>query len=159
MMKRLCKACKQQFEYSYDRLQFCSPECRTMRAPAVYRFICPDGRSYVGGVKDCRKRANKGIQRRNTRLLSAFEKHPPETFVYEVLEYLPPGCSEMVLRTAEQKHIDRLRSWDAETGFNMQTTHRGAGGPAQHAMIEFKKVVLASIRETAQARRGARFTP
>jgi hypothetical protein len=29
-----------------------------MRAPAVYRFISPDGRSYVGSVNDHRKRAD-----------------------------------------------------------------------------------------------------
>jgi hypothetical protein len=150
MMKRLCKACVRHFD-SYGGVEFCSPGCRTTRAPAVYRFICPDGRSYVGGVKDCRKRANKGIQRRNTRLLSAFEKHPPETFVYEVLEYLPPGCSEMVLRTAEQKHIDRLRSWNAQFGFNMVTAFKGGDGPAQHAALQFRRALIERVHERARA--------
>jgi hypothetical protein len=150
MMKRRCKACKQQFN-SYDRLQFCSPECRAARAPAVYRFICPDGRSYVGSQKDCRKRANEGIQRHNTRLLAAFEKHPPETFVYEVLEYLPPGCTETMLRTAEQKHINRLRSWDSESGFNIVTAVKGGDGPAQHAALQFRRTLIERVHERARA--------
>jgi hypothetical protein len=86
-------------------------------SPAVYRFICPDGRSYVGAVGDCRKRG--GIQRSNVRLLAAFELHPPKTWTYEVLERLTPGCSTEALREAEQHHIDRLRSRLPEFGFIM----------------------------------------
>jgi hypothetical protein len=52
-------------------------ECRRIRFPTIYRFVCPDGRSYVGAVGDSRKRG--GIQRSNARLLAAFELHPPET--------------------------------------------------------------------------------
>lgn len=97
---------------------FCSPRCRSAPAPAVYRFICPDGRSYVGSVSDNRKRAEQGIQRSNPYLLAAFEKHPPESFKYELLELLPPGCSERKLRTAEQRHIDHFQSWSPD-GFNI----------------------------------------
>jgi hypothetical protein len=74
----------------------------------VYRFIAPDGRSYVGSCSDSRGRADNGIQRKNQRLLEAFERHPPKTFTFEILERLPPGCTERRLRKAEQRHIDRL---------------------------------------------------
>jgi hypothetical protein len=150
MRKLFCKSCEQEFD-SYNRVQFCSQHCRSARAPAVYRFICPDGRSYVGSQKDCRKRANEGIQRRNTRLLAAFEKHPPESFVYEVLESLPPGCSEMVLRKAEQKHINRLRSWDSQFGFNIVTAIKGGDGPAQHAALQFRRTLIERVHERARA--------
>src|SRR5262249_17594738 len=115
-----CITCEQPFQSRRGGLWYCSDECRpTSKEPAVYRFICPDGRSYVGSVRDCRKRANNGIQRSNSRLLAAFEQHPPETFAYEVLERLPPRCSKRELREAEQRHIDRLGSWSPEAGFNI----------------------------------------
>jgi hypothetical protein len=121
---RHCKACGQGF-ISYGRPVYCSDECRHgARAPAIYRFICPDGRSYVGGVKDYRHRADNGIARFNLRLDAAFAQYPPETWTFEVLERLSPGCSELKLRRAEQRHINRLRSWDAEHGFNIAPAYR-----------------------------------
>jgi hypothetical protein len=102
---------------------YCSPKCRNekyqhQRRPAVYRFVCPDGRSYVGAVQDIRWRGN-GFQRLNARLLAAFEQYPPETWTYEVLERLTPACPERELREAEQRHIDRLQSRSPESGFNI----------------------------------------
>lgn len=94
------------------------------KAPAVYRFICPDGRSYVGAVANERDRAKYGINRRNKLLDEAFERYPPEAWTYEVLERLWPGCSEQELRRAEQRHIDRLRTLDPEHGFNMDLARR-----------------------------------
>jgi hypothetical protein len=139
---------------------YCSDECRdAARAPAVYRFVSPDGRSYVGGVKDCRNRA-KGLQRSNARLLAAFEQHPPETFVYEVLEHLPPRSSERELREAEQRHIDRLRSWSPETGFNIHPAIWEGDGPAQCAGRQVRAAIIAIVHEkqrrwTAEWRRQA----
>lgn len=116
---RHCKACGDGFVSHHGRM-YCSDVCLFgARAPAVYRFVCPDGRSYVGAVSDCRKRADNGIARSNTRLVVAFEQHPPETWTYEVLEHLPPRCSKRELHEAEQRHIDRLRSWDPAAGFNI----------------------------------------
>ena len=43
--------------------------------------------------------------------------YPSETWTYEVLEKLPPGCSEETMLHAEQSHIERLRSWMKEHGF------------------------------------------
>jgi len=115
-----CMTCEQSFLSRHGGRRYCSAECKSApRAPAVYRFICPDGRSYVGSVKDCRKRADNGIQRSNSRLLAAFDQYPSETWTYGVLERLPPGCSERKLRRAEQRHIRRLRSWDPKYGFNI----------------------------------------
>jgi hypothetical protein len=120
-------------------------ECRRIRFPAVYRFVCPDGRSYVGAVCDSRKRG--GIQRSNPRLLAAFELHPPETWIFEVLERLPPGCSIQTLREAEQRHIDRLRSWLPEFGFNMAPAVWTADGPAQRAARQRAAAILATTRQ------------
>jgi hypothetical protein len=116
--ERRCVAC--------DRLssrEFCSMDCRGRPAPAVYRFICPDGRSYVGSVSDSRHRNGRsGIARSNPWINAALIEHPVETWSYEVLERLPGGwrCSKRELREAEQHHIERLRSWMPEHGFNMQ---------------------------------------
>jgi hypothetical protein len=95
-----------------------------MPAPGVYRFICPDGRSYVGAVKNCRKRAKKGIARLNHRLAAAFEQYPPKDWTFEILEWLKPGCSNDQLRKAEQRHIDRLQSWLPDVGFNIRRVQK-----------------------------------
>jgi hypothetical protein len=61
-----CKTCGEPFISRQGR-QYCPrPECRRNKSPAVYRFVCPDGRSYVGAVGDSRKRGD--IQRSNARL-------------------------------------------------------------------------------------------
>jgi hypothetical protein len=117
-----CKSCGQPFNTVQGRL-YCSGDCRRTKAPAVYRFVCPDGRSYVGGTSDRRSRANRGIGRFNARLAVAFEQYPPETWTYEILELLAPGCSEQELRAAEQRHIDRLRSCEPDAGFNIWPAH------------------------------------
>jgi hypothetical protein len=113
-----CKTCGQPFN-SKDRHRYCSDDCRWRKAPAVYRFCAPDGRSYVGAVGDSRRRADEGLRRSNARLVAAFEQHPSETWTYEILELLPPGCSLEELRAAEQRHIDRLRSREPDAGFNI----------------------------------------
>jgi hypothetical protein len=132
MSERPCCACRRVFDFSNGQSKFC-PECQLAKFPIVYRFICPDGRSYVGSVADGRNRISCGISRSNSRLLAAFEQYPPESWVYEILEQLPPGCSERKLRNAEQRHIDRLRSWDPAVGFNMQPAVWNQEGPSQQA--------------------------
>jgi hypothetical protein len=108
-----------------------------MDEPVVYRFISPDGRSYVGSTKYSRERSSGGIQRSNPRLLAAFEQYPPETFVFEILERLPPDCGVWKLRKAEQRHINRLRSWKPEAGFNMHPAIWQGDGPSQRAGRQF----------------------
>ena len=111
-----CKACARMFtrgqiycteacRYKFHlRVQvYCSDDCRFgAPAPAVYRFVCPDGRSYVGSVKDYRNRAKKGLRRSNSRLIAAFEKYPPE-FVYEVLATAMFGAGAANSRAAAHR--------------------------------------------------------
>jgi hypothetical protein len=120
MSERPCHACGRAFDFSKRGRSKFSPECRPAVFPIVYRFICPDGRSYVGAVADGRHRSDHGVARLNSQLLAAFKQYPPEWWSYEVLERPPPGCSWHDRREAEQRHIDRLRSWDPTAGFNMQ---------------------------------------
>jgi hypothetical protein len=111
-----CKTCGQPFERTNWNRKYCSP-CRDR--PSVYRYICPDGRSYVGSA--CwyiNTRDAKGINRSNARLKAAFEQYLPETWTFEVLEQLQPG-QHWELLEAEQRHIDRLRTLSPEFGFNM----------------------------------------
>jgi hypothetical protein len=84
-----------------------------------YRYVAPDGRCYVGSTSDIRKRDQRGIDRSNPWLREAFEAHPPETFRFEVLKTLPPGCSEQRMRRAEQRYINKFKSWDPAYGFNI----------------------------------------
>ena len=113
-----CQACGESY-YGHGRSKYCSDACRKgARAAAVYRFVSPDGRSYVGSMKDCRNRAKK-LWRSNERLKAAFLKYPPETFRYEVLEHLPRLTPVLEIRRAEQRHIERLHAWTPEAGFNI----------------------------------------
>jgi hypothetical protein len=97
----------------------CSPQCRAAKSPVVYCYTCPDGRKYVGAVLDSTHRFKNGFQRESAVLREAFKQYPPETWTYEILERLDPGCPEILLRVAEQLHINRLRTLDPKFGFNM----------------------------------------
>jgi hypothetical protein len=52
----VCQVCGNPFPSPHKARGFCSPDCLRARAPVVYRYICPDGRSYVGSVSDSRNR-------------------------------------------------------------------------------------------------------
>ena len=140
-----CKTCGRLFAAVQGRRYCPRSECRRRKFPAVYRFISPDGRSYVGAISDYRKRGD--IRRSNPRLLAAFELHPPETWVFELLEQLPPGCSVKALREAEQHHIDRLRSWLPDFGFNMAPAAWTADGPSQRAGRQRIAAAFAAARQ------------
>src|SRR4051794_12427100 len=92
---------------------------RNAAVPVIYRYICPDGRSYVGHANaDYARNRSDGLRRVNARLSKAFVTHPAQTWTYEVLEELPVGCSKRFMLAAEQRHIDRLRTHLPEYGFN-----------------------------------------
>jgi hypothetical protein len=112
-----CARCGREFEVVNRLHKFCSYSCRRPKIPLIYRFVYPDGRSYVGSAADGRYRGGH-FGRSNERLQVAFEQYPPKTWTYEVLEWLPPGCSERERRVAEQRHIIALQSWKPEFGFN-----------------------------------------
>jgi hypothetical protein len=152
---KLCKSCGQTFRPRHMLIQYCSDDCRTTKAPAVYRFVSPDGRSHVGSVKDSRNRAAIGIYRSNERLEAAFEQYPPETFVFEILEQLQPGCTAQQLRKAEQRHINRLRSWKPEAGFNVYPAIWKGDGPSQRGGREFSRARIAVIHEDLRQRVAA----
>ena len=60
-----------------------------------------------------------GLSRSNPLIDAVIATHPLETWTFEVLEELPPGCPKETLRRAEQRHIERLRSFQPERGFNI----------------------------------------
>jgi hypothetical protein len=125
---RICQVCGKSFPSPPKARTFCSPDCLPARAPVVYRFVCPDGRSYVGSVSDSRNRFNNGIARSNSRLIAAFAKYPPETWTYEILEELRPGCSVRELREAEQRYMELFASLVPEGGFNIHAALINAHG-------------------------------
>src|SRR5215831_19200036 len=115
--KRICRACGGEFTWVHSwNESYCSEACRRAPAPAVYRFIAPDGRSYVGSRADWPARERMGINpprgQINSRLAAALAKYPADTWTFEVLQELLGGCSKSDRVRAEQYHIDRLRSWD-----------------------------------------------
>jgi hypothetical protein len=114
-----CATCCRSFAADHWLQKYCSQRCAVAKAPVVYRYICPDGRSYVGAVANEQYRFQNGIQRNNPLLREAFTQYPSETWTYEILERLRPGCSEDELRVAENHHINRLRTLDPKYGFNI----------------------------------------
>jgi hypothetical protein len=84
---------------------------------AVYRFICPDGRSYVGSREDCQWRERVGIKPSNARLRKALKKYPAHTWKFEIIEMLKYRSNNQYMR--EQYHIERLRTMDPRYGFNV----------------------------------------
>lgn|GEM_PF-4406236 len=126
--RRRCLSCG----VNFAKVKFCSRRCARYRAPGVYRFVCPDGRSYVGAVGRVTNRGDK-LARSNRRLQKAFKKYPPETWRFELLETLPGGCTVAALRAAEQRHIDRFCTYKESSGFNMDPAVYADDGPAQKA--------------------------
>ena len=124
-MAKLCIGCGSVIpESAFPTRKFCvgCPNKRC-RAPAVYRFICPDGRSYIGITRNHHVRPRYGVARRNARLDEAFANHPPETWTYELIEVLPQGSSREAMQEAEQRHIDNFGSQRPECGFNVARSH------------------------------------
>ena len=86
----------------------------------VYAITCDDGRSYVGGTLNIRKRWGDHHQtlrvgrHRNRLLQQAWDLLGESAFTFTVLEEVPEGAD---LLAAEQRHIDRLKA--VETGFNL----------------------------------------
>jgi hypothetical protein len=154
VMKIPCKSCGQEFEHKKrgQRALFCSHKCRMTRAPAVYRFVCPDGRSYVGSRGDIRSRQKMGMTGQNQRLREALQQFPSDAWRFEVLEVLRPGCELEQLRQAEQRHMDRFQSWSPDFGFNAEPAIWKGNGPAQQAGREFRKTINAAIRERQRRR-------
>ncbi len=130
-----CKSCGQPFTPPYGNQRNCDECLQKIRAysPAVYRWVAPDGRSYVGSTVHSFIRHTVGLDRKNRRIDAALKEYPQETWAYEVLEQLDPECSEAELRLAEQQHIERLRTWMPEYGFNMTPAVLEAASPEHRA--------------------------
>ena len=124
--KRICRACGSEFFWVNSNQVYWSEVCRRVPAPAVYRFIAPDGRSYVGSRANWLAPKRDGITPTNSRLVEALAEYPADTWTFEVLQILPGRCLEADRHRDERYHIDRLRSWDPTHGFNMN--------PADHSV-------------------------
>lgn len=122
-MNAPCKKCGRSFTpLRRSPLQRYCPECLQLNKavlPIVYRWVAPDGRSYVGSAWRGNNRDAYGLARTNPRIDAALLQYPSVTWTYEIIERLDPRCSMQELRVAEQKHIDGLRSWMPEYGFNI----------------------------------------
>lgn len=88
-----CLACGKPLPVGQGR-KYCGPvSCapRKRPAPAVYRYVAPDGRSYVGSISDVRVRDRAGLARSNEWIDKALATYPLETWRFEILERLPVG--------------------------------------------------------------------
>ena len=80
--RRRCLACGEPLPPgSHGRRKFCPEKCDHKRrpAPAIYRFVCPDGRSYVGSAADIRTRNRSGLSRSNRWIDKAIATYPLAT--------------------------------------------------------------------------------
>lgn len=127
---KACQACGTQFFPRTNAQKYCR-ECR-LPSPAVYRFINPKGMSYVGSTRYSKTRS-VGLDRSNDRIRDAVEQFPPETWT-EILDELPPECSDQELRAAEQKWINKLGTLDPDRGYNVEfALHDGWQSPFKTA--------------------------
>jgi hypothetical protein len=94
MVDAICRFCGTQFT-PRDHRRYCN-ECH-YAPPAVYRFSCPDGRSFVGSTSDLKARSLKGLSRTNRRIKTAIEKYPQSRLQIE-------ACRRAA-RTAEQDEV------------------------------------------------------
>ncbi len=136
-MYQRCVTCRGPFVQQERRQIYCSTPCRENPNPAVYRFVASDGRCYVGSTGNYKRKPCINIKRRNQRLLNY-----SSTWTFEILEELKRGCTTAKLREAEQKHIERLRSWDPQHGFNMRIASHSKASDAsrQQAKIERRNI-------------------
>jgi hypothetical protein len=149
-----CVACGVQF-IPGRRKRYCSKACRLAPAPAVYRFLAPDGRSYVGSRADCRRREREGIGPNNNRLRAALAIYSADSWTFEILQVLPAGCSDQIRLRAEQHHIDRLRSWDPACGFNIIPANCDAASfQRREANRRRMSVITTAIRANWYSRRA-----
>jgi hypothetical protein len=102
-----------------------------------------------------------GLHRHNPWLLQAFIAHPPNTWTFELLQELQPGCDLVELRLAEQIHIDHLRSWDPVHGFNMRPANSDIASPEcreahRQLIVTMNAATMTKWRENnALKKRGA----
>jgi len=76
--------------------KYCTVICRTRSAPAVYRFVAPGGRVYVGSRANCRRREREGVRPYNARLRAALTVYPTGAWTFEILQALPVACPDEV---------------------------------------------------------------
>jgi hypothetical protein len=149
---RQCVACGGRF-IPWRRKLYCSDACLRAPEPAVYRFVCPDGRSYVGSRADCRRRERQGIQPGNKRLAEALAIYPANTWTFELLQTLPAACLDEIRLRAEQHHIDRLRSWDPAHGFNLDPADCNAASfGCKEAYLWDRRRAIAQMAELTKTR-------
>ena len=143
---RHCAECGDGF-ISEPGQDYCSDDCRSRRIrrklrgierPVVYCFCCPSGQRYVGSVRHSQDRGSR-LGRSNSRIDAALKTYPFETWACKVLEQLEPGCSELKLRTAEQWHINRLKTWMPEYGFNIVPAVIEMATPEQRAQLSIDR--------------------
>jgi len=62
------------------------------------------------------------------------------------------ACRVEDLRSAEQRHIDRLGTWKARGGFNIHPAVWAGNGPAQKAGRRFRRNTMLKWRKAMMAR-------
>jgi len=135
---------------------YVQPEMTTYSGRTVYKFICPEGRVYVGIASTSYKRINKhrpeayskkdGDWRNKTRWKKAIRRIGWDNLVVEILECVPEGVS---LVDRERYWIAQYNANDPEYGYNM---NRGGGGPTKHTEETKKKMSLAAFKRPVTSR-------
>jgi Zn finger protein HypA/HybF involved in hydrogenase expression len=127
-----CQAVRKQFAAIPRRYEdkVCKTCDKLFAPPHPAHHRCPKCRAYW----QSRDRGN-ALARSNSRIVAALKIYPIKTWSYEVLQRLEPGCSELELRTAEQQHIERLKTWMPEYGLNIFPAVVTMASPEQRAQL------------------------
>ena len=92
----------------------------------IYKITCTaDGKFYIGSSVNLKRRHYEHFHKlqtnahANKHMQSAYDKHGPETFVFEIIEVLPETIEHKEALIVEQKYLDDLNPCDRNIGFNM----------------------------------------
>ena len=115
---RACRSCGKQFVPRRKHGIFCSNKCSIIRTPAIYCFICPDGRRYISSRLNIHNRRKYEIGR-NARINEALKRYHPKPRMFEIFETLPVTTDIKSIRAIELQYILCFETWDEKRGFNV----------------------------------------
>lgn len=116
----------------------------------VYKITnTTNGKFYIGSSKDidwrwyCHKHHLKTGQHINPKLQHSWNKHGENKFVFEIIEKVKPD--ENLLLEREQYHLDLLKPYERNVGYNICATAEGGDNithnPNKEAFIEKMKII------------------
>lgn len=91
----------------------------------IYKITClATGKFYIGSSVNLKRRKCmhfrelKTNKHANKHLQFSYNKHGKDSFIFEVIEYLPANTDWSSTLQLEQKYLDELMPWNSKIGYN-----------------------------------------